>query len=42
MKQNLPHGVLNAVNNCDSCDIGRVQKTIVCVNLGNFLDTSDA
>ena len=37
MKQYLPHGVLNVVNNCDSCDIGKVQNPLFASILEIFL-----
>ena len=37
MKQYLPHGVLNVVNNCDSSDIGEVQNPLFASILESFL-----
>ena len=37
MKQNLPHGVLNVVSNCDSSSIGKVQKPELASIFDTFL-----
>ena len=40
-KQNIPHGVLNVVSNCDSSSIGKVQKPELASIFDTFCHLAD-